>query len=153
MKNLASVFKKTAGSAQNVFKKSQDVAQNVFSKASDVVKTAKENIPKVAERISQQSQNVADVLGKVSKISNKIAASPITSSIPIIGQGVAALAGGVSAGAKLGQQTAGKVSGLTNPANYKPVRGIGSALELTRDVQRRAGEVAESGRQAQSMFA
>ena len=153
MKNLASVFKKTAGSAQNVFKKSQDVAQNVFSKASDVVRSAKENIPQVAERVSQQSQNVADVLGKVSKISNKIAASPITSSIPIIGQGVAALAGGVSTGAKLAQQTAKQVSGLTNPANYKEVRGVRSGLELARDIQRRTAEIADTGRQTQSMFA
>jgi len=153
MKNLASVFKKAAGSAQNVFKKSQDVAQNVFSKASDVVRSAKENIPQVAERVSQQSQNVADVLGKVSKISNKIAASPITSSIPIIGQGVAALAGGVSTGAKLAQQTAKQVSGLTNPANYKEVRGVRSGLELARDIQRRTAEIADTGRQTQSMFA
>lgn len=153
MKNLASVFKKAAGGAQSIFKKSSDVAQNVFSKASDVVRSAKENIPQVAERVSQQSQNVADVLGKVSKISNKIAASPITSSIPIVGQGVAALAGGVSAGAKLGQQTARQVSGLTNPANYKQVRGVGSGLELARDIQRRTAEIADTGRQTQSMFA
>lgn len=153
MKNLASVFKKAAGGAQNIFKKSSDVAQNVFSKASDVVKSAKENIPQVAERVSQQSQNVADVLGKVSKISNKIAASPITSSIPIVGQGVAALAGGVSAGAKLAQQTAKQVSGLTNPANYKPVSGVKSGLELARDIQRRTAEIADTGRQTQSMFA
>jgi len=153
MKSLANVFKKTAGGAQNVFKKSQDVAQNVFSKASDVVRTAKENIPQVAERISQQSQNVADVLGKVSKISNKIAASPITSSIPIIGGTLAGVAGTVGGAAKLGQQTAGKVSGLTNPANYRPVRGVGSGLELVRDIQRRAGEVARSEGQSQSMFA
>jgi methyl-accepting chemotaxis protein len=153
MKNLASVFKKAAGGAQNIFKKTQEVGQNVFSKASNIAKNVREDLPKVAERVSQQSQNVADVLGKVSKISNKIAASPITSSIPIIGQGVAALAGGVSAGAKLGQQTAKQVSGLTNPANYKPVRGAGSLLENVKDIQRRAGEVAETGRQAQSMFA
>jgi len=153
MKSLSSVFKKVSGSAQNVFKKSADAAQNVFSKASDVVKSAKENIPQVAEKISQQSQNVADVLGKVSKISNKIAASPITSSIPLVGGALAGAAGAVGSAAKLGQVTAGKVSGLTNPANYRPVRGVGSGLELVRDIQRRAGEVAESEGRAQSMFA
>lgn len=153
MRSLASVFKKTAGSAQSIFKKSSDAAQNVFSKASDVAKSIKEQGPGIAEKISQQSQNVADVLGKVSKISNKIAASPITASIPIVGGALASTAGAVSGAAKLGSMTAGKVSGLTNPANYKKVRGIGSGLEAVSDIQRRAGEVAESAGQMSSMFA
>jgi hypothetical protein len=153
MKSLASVFKKTSGAAKSIFKKGSDVAEDVFKKGSDVVKTIQEKGPGIAEKISQQSQNVADVLGKVSKISNKIAASPITSSIPIIGGALASTAGAVGAGAKLGQVTAGKVSGLTNPANYKKITGVGSALENVRDIKRRAGEVAESAREGQSMFA
>jgi len=152
MKSLSSVFKKVSGGAQNVFKKTQEVGQDVFKKASGAVKAVKEDLPQVAEKISQQSQNVADVLGKVSKISNKIAASPITSSIPLVGGALAGAAGAVGSAAKLGQVTAGKVSGLTNPANYRPVRGVGSGLENIRDIQRRAGEVAETARGAQSMF-
>ena len=153
MKSLSSVFKKVSGGAQNVFKKTQEVGQDIFKKGAGVVKAVKEDLPQVAEKISQQSQNVADVLGKVSKISNKIAASPITSSIPLVGGTLAGVAGAVGGAAKLGQQTAGKVSGLTNPANYRPVRGVGSALENVRDIQRRAGEITRSEGQAQSMFA
>lgn len=153
MKNLASVFKKTAGAAQNVFKKSSDVAQDVFKKGSDVVKAVREKAPGIAEKISEGAQSTADVLDKVSKISGKIARNPITASVPLVGGAIATGAGALSSASKLGATGARQVSNLSNPINYRPVRGVGSALENVKDIQRRAGEVAETGRQAQSMFA
>lgn len=153
MKNLASVFKKTAGAAQNVFKKSSDVAQDVFKKGSDVIKTIREKGPGIAERISEGAQSSADVLEKVSKISNKIARNPITASIPLVGTAIATGAGALSSASKLGATGARQVSNLANPINYRPVRGVGSGLEAIKDVQRRTAEIAETGRQAQSMFA
>lgn len=153
MKNLASVFKKAAGSAQNVFKKSSDVAQNVFSKASDVAKNVREDLPKVAGKIAEGAQSTADVLDKVSKISGKIARNPITASVPLVGGAIATGAGALSSASKLGATGARQVSNLANPLNYKPVRGQGSLLENARDIQRRTAEIADTGRQAQSMFA
>ena len=153
MKNLASVFKKAAGSAQNVFKKSSDVAQNVFSKASDVAKNVREDLPKVAEKIAEGAQSTSDVLEKVSKISGKIARNPITASVPLVGGAIATGAGALSSASKLGAKGARGVSELANPLNYRPVRGVGSALENVKDIQRRAGEITRSEGQAQSMFA
>lgn len=153
MKSLASVFKKAAGGAQNVFKKSSDVAQNVFKKGSEVVQTIKEKAPGIAEKISEGAQSTSDVLEKVSKISGRIARNPITASIPLVGGAIATGAGALSSASKLGATGARQVSNLANPINYKPVRGQGSLLENVRDVQRRTAEIADTGRQAQSMFA
>lgn len=152
MKSLSSVFKKVSGGAQNVFKKTQEVGQDVFKKASGAVKAVKEDLPQVAERIAEGAQSSADVLEKVSKISGKIARNPITSSIPLVGGAIATGAGALSTASKLGATGARQVSNLANPINYKPVRGQGSLLENVRDIQRRAGEVAETARGAQSMF-
>ena len=153
MKSLANVFKKTAGGAQNIFKKSSDVAQDVFKKGSDVIKTIREKGPGIAERISEGALSSADVLEKVSKISGKIARNPITGSIPLVGGAIATGAGALSSVSKLGASGARQVSNLTNPLNYRPVRGVGSALENVKDIQRRTSEIADTGRQAQSMFA
>lgn len=153
MKSLASVFKKASSGAQNVFKKSQDVAQNVFSKASDVAKAVKEDLPKVAEKVSEGALSTSEVLDKVSKISGKIARNPITASIPLVGGAIATGAGALSSASKLGAMGARQLSEVSNPINYKPLRGVGSGLENIRDIQRRSGEVAQTANQMNSMFA
>jgi len=142
MKSLTSVFKKVSGGAQNIFKKGQEVGENIMKKG-----------PGIASRISEGALDASNILGKVSKISQKIAASPITSAVPVVGPGLASLASGVSVGSKMAQRGTKQLSELSNPLNYKPVRGVGSGLENVRDIQRRTSEIADTGREVQSMFA
>lgn len=142
MKSLTNVFKKVSGGAQNIFKKGQEIGQDIMKKG-----------PGIASRISETALDTSNLLGKVSKISGKIANSPITSAIPVIGPGLASLSSGVSVGTKLAQKGARQVSELSNPLNYKPVRGIGSGLEAVRDIQRRTSEIADTARETPSMFA
>lgn len=151
MKGLHNVFKKVAHGAGNVFKKASEVGEDIFKKASGAVNAIKEQGPAIAEQISKGAGQAQNVLNKVSKISGKIASSPITQALPggsLIAQG----AGMISGASKLGAQGAGQLSGATNLSNYKK-GGVNKQLENVADVQRRGKELADTARQAGSVFA
>jgi len=148
MKGLNNVFKKVSGGAKSVFKKAQDIGEDVFKK----VNTIKEQGPGIAKQISEGAGSVSDVLGKVSKISSKIATNPITASIPLVGGAIATGAGALSSASRLGSVGARQVSEATNLANYKK-GGVNRQLENIADLQRRGREIGETYNQATSMFA
>lgn len=150
MKNLHNIFKKAAGSASNVFKKASDVGENVFKKVSNVAEAVKDQAPGVAQQISEGAGQAQNVLNKVSKISGKIAAHPVTQSLPF-GSAIAGAAGAISGASRLGAQGAGQLSQAANLKNYKS-GGVNAQLQNISDVQKRGKEIAESGRQAARIF-
>lgn len=151
MKMSPNIFKKAAGGAANIFKKASDVGEDVFKKASGAIKSVREQGPAIAEQISKGAGQAQNVLGQVAKVSGKIAANPITQTLPF-GSTIAAGAGALSGAARLGAKGAGQISDISNPEKYKTIRGQGSALENVRDVRRRGEEIAQTGREIGSVF-
>lgn len=151
MKMSPNIFKKVSGGASNIFKKASDVGEDVFKKASGVIKSVREQGPAIAEQISKGAGQAQNVLGQVAKVSGKIAANPITQTLPF-GSVIASGAGALSGAARLGAKGAGQISDISNPEKYKTIRGQGSALENVRDVRRRGEEIAQTGREIGSVF-
>ncbi len=151
MKMSPNIFKKASGGASNIFKKASNVGEDVFKKASGAVKMARDIVPGIAEDISKGAGQAQNVLGQVAKVSGKIAANPITQTLPF-GSTIAAGAGALSGAARLGAKGAGQISDISNPEKYKTIRGQGSALENVRDVRRRGEEIAKTGRELGSVF-
>lgn len=151
MKMSPNIFKKVSGGASNIFKKASDVGEDVFKKASGAIKSVREQGPAIAEQISKGAGQAQNVLGQVAKVSGKIAANPITQTLPF-GSVIASGAGALSGAARLGAKGAGQISDISNPEKYKTIRGQGSALENVRDVRRRGEEIAQTGREIGSVF-
>lgn len=151
MKMSPNIFKKVSGGAANIFKKASDVGEDVFKKASGAIKSVREQGPAIAEQISKGAGQAQNVLGQVAKVSGKIAANPITQTLPF-GSVIASGAGALSGAARLGAKGAGQISDISNPEKYKTIRGQGSALENVRDVRRRGEEIAQTGREIGSVF-
>lgn len=151
MKISPNIFKKAEKGSSNIFRKAGGVADDVFKKASGAVKMVREQGPAIAEQISKGAGQAQNVLGQVAKVSGKIAANPITQTLPF-GSTIAAGAGALSGAARLGAKGAGQISDISNPDKYKTVRGQGSALENIRDVRRRGEEIAQTGREMGSVF-
>lgn len=150
MKGLNNIFKKTAKGAGNIFKKAGDVGEDVFKKASNVVESVKSQAPAIAEQISKGAGQAENILGKVSKISGKIASSPITQSLPF-GSTISTGAGMLSQASKLGAKGAGQISEVSDLSKYKK-GGVRKQLENIRDVQERSKEIAKTGRELGSVF-
>lgn len=150
MKISPNIFKKTSQGASNIFKKVSDVGEDVFKKASGVAKSIKEQGPAIAEQISKGAGQAEQVLGRVSKISGKIAASPITQTLPF-GSAIASGAGAISMASKLGAKGAGQISEASNLSNYRK-GGVNKQLENIGDVQRRGREIEETGRELGKVF-
>jgi hypothetical protein len=127
MKNLHNIFKKVSHGAGNVFKKASDVGEDVFKKTSE------------------------NVLGKVSKISGKIASSPITQALPF-GSTIASGAGMISQASRLGAKGAGQLSDVSDLSKYKK-GGVRKQLENISDIQKRGQEIAKTGEELRSVFA
>jgi hypothetical protein len=135
------IFKKVSGGARDLFKKADEARQDVFKKA-----------PMVLKGISSGAEQAQKVLSRTSKIAGKIAESPVTASIPIIGQGLASTAGAISLGSKLGAKGAGQVSQLTDLSQYRK-GGVRKQLENVGDVQRRTRELEQTGKEIGNIFA
>lgn len=151
MKGLHNIFKKVSGGAKDVFKKAGDIGEDVFKKGANVVSAIKEQGPGIAKQISEGAGQAQNILNKVSKISGKIAASPITSSIPLVGGAVASGAGALSMASKLGAKGAGQISQVSDLSNYKK-GGVRKQLENLGDVQKRGKEIAETGKELGNIF-
>lgn len=150
MKISPNIFKKTAGGASNIFKKASDVGEDVFKKASGVAKMVKEQGPGIAEQISKGAGQAQNVLGQVSKISGKIAANPITQTLPF-GSVIASGAGALSQASRLGAKGAGQISEISDVSKYRK-GGINKQLENARDIQERGKEIEKTGRELGSVF-
>lgn len=150
MKLSPNIFKKTSQGASNIFKKASDVGEDVFKKASGVAKMVKEQGPAIAEQISKGAGQAEQILGKVSKISGKIAGSPITQTLPF-GSVIASGAGAISGASKLASKGAGQISEASDLSKYRK-GGVNKQLENIKDVQQRSKEISETGRQLGSVF-
>jgi hypothetical protein len=151
MKNLHNIFKKVSHGAGNVFKKASDVGEDVFKKTSGVVNKIKEQGPAIAKQISESAGQAENVLGKVSKISGKIASSPITQALPF-GSTIASGAGMISQASRLGAKGAGQLSDVSDLSKYKK-GGVRKQLENISDIQKRGQEIAKTGEELRSVFA
>lgn len=150
MKNLHNIFKKTSHGASNLFKKASDVGEDVFKKTAGVVNKIKEQGPGIAEAISKGAGQAQNVLGQVSKISGKIASSPITQALPF-GSAIASGAGAISGVSRLGAKASGQLSQATDLSNYKK-GGVRKQLENVKDVIDRGKELQKTGEELRGVF-
>lgn len=150
MKLSPNIFKKSVQGASNIFKKASDVGEDVFKKASGAVKVIKEQGPGIAEQISKGAGQAEGILGKVSKISGKIAGNPITQTLPF-GSAIASGAGALSAASKLGAKGAGQISQASDLSKYRK-GGVNKQLENVRDIQQRGREIEKTGRELGNVF-
>ena len=150
MKLSSNIFKKSAQGASNIFKKASGVGEDVFKKASGAVKMIKEQGPEIAEQISKGAGQAENILGKVSKISGKIAGSPITATLPF-GSAIASGAGALSSASKLGAKGAGQISEASDLSKYRK-GGVNKQLQNVRDIQQRGREIEQTGRELGNVF-
>lgn len=150
MKNLQNIFKKTSQGGANIFRKASDIGEDVFKKASGVAEKVREQAPAIAEQISKGSGRAENVLGQVSKVSGKIASSPITQSLPF-GSAIASGAGAISAASRLGAKGASQISELADMSKYRK-GGVNKQLENIGDIQRRGKEIEKTGRELGRVF-
>ena len=133
------IFKKVSGSGENIFKKSGEMGRDIFKKVSPSL-----------EKISAGAGRAENVLQQVSKVSGKIAGSPITQMLPF-GSAIASGAGAISGLAGLGAKGAGQVSQLANTSNYRK-GGVNKQLENIADIQRRGREIEQTRREVGKVF-
>lgn len=150
MKNLQNIFKKTSQGGANIFRKASDIGEDVFKKASGVAEKVREQAPAIAEQISKGAGRAENVLGQVSKVSGKIASSPVTQSLPF-GSAIASGAGAISGASRLGAKGAGQISELADMSKYRK-GGVNKQLENIGDIQRRGKEIEKTGRELGRVF-
>jgi hypothetical protein len=150
MKLSPNIFKKSSQGIANIFKKSSDVGEDIFKKASGAVKMIKEQGPGIAEQISKGSGQAENILGKVSKISGKIASNPITQTLPF-GSAIASGAGLLSSASKVGAKGAGQISEASDLSKYRK-GGVNKQLENIGDIQKRGREIEQTGRELGNVF-
>lgn len=139
MRGSHDIFKKVAGSTENIFKKVSGAGKDIFKKA-----------PEALEKVSSGAGQAQNVLERVSKISGKIASSPITKSLPF-GSSIAGGASAISGLSKVGAKGAGQIAELSDVSKYKK-GGVQKQLENIGDIQRRGREIEKTGRELGNVF-
>lgn len=126
------IFNKGVSQGKNIFKKASGIGENIFRKG---VQFAKEQAPKIASDISEQSAKASEMLAKGAKIANKIGSSSAIQTLPF-GSQVAGLAKTVGAGLSAGSKLSGQISNVSDLSTYKK-GGVSKTIENLADAKRR----------------